>query len=89
MSVDTACSASLVALHLARANLLSDASGSVTPSGGSASAAGGTSLVAGVHVQAAPTSSSYVWNAAMLSPQGRCAHELCIANLGDLRRQTT
>lgn len=36
--------------------------------------------VAGVHVQATPTSSTYVWAAGMLSPQGRCG-------LSDERRE--
>ena len=61
VAVDTACSASLVALHLARAAL----------TGGGGAALGGA-LAAGVHVQAAPTSSLYVAAAAMLSPSGRC-----------------
>lgn len=58
LSVDTACSASLVALHLAKDAIK-----------GSAASAG---LVGGVHVQTTPTSTSYVWTAGMLSPSGRC-----------------
>jgi 3-oxoacyl-(acyl-carrier-protein) synthase len=58
VAVDTACSASLVALHLAARAIRS----------GEATAA----LVAGVHVQATPTSSHYVHQAAMLSAAGRC-----------------
>lgn len=33
---------------------------------------GGKAIVAGVHVQASPASSSYVWAAGMLSHEGRC-----------------
>jgi acyl transferase domain-containing protein len=67
VSVDTACSASLVALHVA-----------------SEAMAGGRdqrALVAGVHVQATPTSSGYVWAAGMLSPQGRCQVIIMIVEL--------
>ena len=58
LSIDTACSASLAATHLAARAL----------------AEGATSLAyaAGVHVQATSTSTSYVWAASMLSPNGRC-----------------
>lgn len=58
MSIDTACSASLVAMHLggrAVQNL-------ETP----------LSIAAGVHIQCAQLSSLYVSSAGMLSPQGRC-----------------
>jgi acyl transferase domain-containing protein len=58
MSVDTACSASLVALHLAKDAVKSHGSSS--------------SLVGGVHIQTTQTSTSYVWTAGMLSPSGRC-----------------
>jgi acyl transferase domain-containing protein len=58
LSVDTACSASLVALHLAKDAVHASAASS--------------SLVGGVHVQATQTSTSYVWAAGMLSPSGRC-----------------
>ncbi|KAI8473970.1 MAG: hypothetical protein J3K34DRAFT_383389, partial [Monoraphidium minutum] len=64
VSVDTACSASLVALHLAGRALLEG--------GGGDGGGGGGALVGGVHVQAAPTSSSYVFAAGMLSTSGRC-----------------
>lgn len=57
VAVDTACSASLVALHL----------GHKAVRDGEVEAA----IVAGVHVQAAPTSTAYVWSASMLSPSGR------------------
>jgi len=59
LSVDTACSASLVALHLAKDAI-----------NGPAAVSG--SLVGGVHIQTTPTSTSYVWTAGMLSPSGRC-----------------
>ena len=58
LSVDTACSAALVALHLGMCAVSSSDAASA--------------LVGGVHVQAAPTSTSYVSAASMLSPQGRC-----------------
>lgn len=58
MAIDTACSASLVAAALAHKAL---AAGELV-----------AAAVAGVHVQATRTSSSYVWAAGMLSPQGRC-----------------
>lgn len=58
LSVDTACSASLVALHLAKDALRGSSSSS--------------SLVGGVHVQTTQTSTAYVWTAGMLSPSGRC-----------------
>jgi acyl transferase domain-containing protein len=60
MSVDTACSASLVALHLATGEL-------------GRGLAMDAALVAGVHVQCTPVSTQYVWLARMLSPSGRCA----------------
>jgi acyl carrier protein len=63
VAVDTACSASLVALHLARGALLEG-----VLEGGSSVLAG--ALVAGVHVQAAPTSSAYVWAAGAARLQG-------------------
>ncbi len=63
LSVDTACSASLLALHLAAQTLRHPAEAGVAQS---------AALVAGCHVQATPTSSAYVWSAGMLSPQGRC-----------------
>lgn len=59
MSVDTACSASLVALHLAKDSIKAHGSSS-------------SSLVGGVHIQTTQTSTSYVWAAGMLSPSGRC-----------------
>jgi len=58
LSIDTACSASLVATHLAVKGL----------QGGEA----GLSIAAGVHMQCTPSSTSYVWAAGMLSAQGRC-----------------
>jgi len=58
LSIDTACSASLVATHLAARGL--------------AEGAASVSYAAGVHVQCTPTSTSYVWTASMLSPSGRC-----------------
>ncbi len=58
LSIDTACSASLVATHLAARGL--------------AEGAASISYAAGVHVQCTPTSTSYVWTASMLSPSGRC-----------------
>jgi acyl transferase domain-containing protein len=58
MSVDTACSASLVALHLAKDSIKAHGSSS--------------SLVGGVHIQTTQTSTLYVWTAGMLSPSGRC-----------------
>ena len=73
MSVDTACSASLVALHLAAKSLTSSAPSTTAAlwgQKGGSEAAG--AVVAGVHVQTTPTSTSYVWSAGMLSPQGRC-----------------
>lgn len=57
VSVDTACSASLVALHLAHKAVRD---GEVE-----------SAIISGVHVQASQTSSHYVWNASMLSPSGR------------------
>jgi acyl transferase domain-containing protein len=57
LSVDTACSAALVAMHL----------GMCSVGNGHIDAA----LVGGVHVQASPTSTSYVSAASMLSPHGR------------------
>ena len=48
VSVDTACSASLVALHAARREL---------------AVVGGAAVVGGVHIQATATSSNYVWTA--------------------------
>jgi acyl transferase domain-containing protein len=65
VSVDTACSASLVALHMAKSGIaeLVEAAGSAAPA---------AALVGGVHVQATSTSTSYVWVAGMLSPSGRC-----------------
>lgn len=68
--MDTACSASLVAAALAYDALTRGGSASSGTAGG-----GGrlrAAAVAGVHVQATPTSSAYVWNAGMLSPAGRC-----------------
>lgn len=61
MSVDTACSSSLVACHLAMAELRPTLHGPTR-----------RAVVAGVHIQATATSSSYVHAAGMLSPQGRC-----------------
>ena len=58
VSIDTACSASLVAAHLAAKNI----SDRTIP----------LSYVSGVHLQCTPTSTSYVWAASMLSPSGRC-----------------
>ena len=58
LSVDTACSASLVATHLAARGLVEGAAV--------------LSYAAGVHVQCTTTSTSYVWAASMLSPAGRC-----------------
>ena len=58
MSIETACSASLVALHLALRSVRSVE----TP----------LSLAAGVHVQCAHFSSGYVAAAGMFSPVGRC-----------------
>lgn len=58
VSIDTACSASLVAAHLAAKNI---ADGTIP-----------LSHVSGVHLQCTPTSTSYVWAASMLSPSGRC-----------------
>jgi acyl transferase domain-containing protein len=58
ISVDTACSASLVATHLAAKNV---GDGTV-----------GMAYASGVHVQCSPTSTSYVWAASMLSTSGRC-----------------
>lgn len=58
ISIDTACSASLVGLHLA-ARGIADGSTSI-------------SYAAGVHIQCTSTSTSYVWAANMLSPSGRC-----------------
>jgi NADPH:quinone reductase-like Zn-dependent oxidoreductase/3-oxoacyl-(acyl-carrier-protein) synthase len=70
LSVDTACSASLVALHLAAAAMVP---GWATPPPPTAlPAAAGGAFVAGVHVQATSTSTMYVRAAGMLSPQGRC-----------------
>lgn len=63
VSVDTACSASLVALHIAG----SEINNNVSMQTGSTAA-----LVGGVHVQATSTSTNYVWTAGMLSPEGRC-----------------
>lgn len=57
LNIDTACSASLVALHLGCRDLAEDRVGGA--------------LVAGAHVQATRTSTSYVWAASMLSPSGR------------------
>jgi NADPH:quinone reductase-like Zn-dependent oxidoreductase/3-oxoacyl-(acyl-carrier-protein) synthase/acyl carrier protein len=58
LSIDTACSASLVATHLAACGL--------------AEGAASVSYATGVHAQCTPTSTSYVWTASMLSPSGRC-----------------
>ena len=58
MSVDTACSASLVGLHLAARGL----------SQGEAQ----LSYASGVHLQCTSNSTSYVWAASMLSTSGRC-----------------
>lgn len=61
VSVDTACSASLVALHLARSDIASNSTSRYK-----------AALVGGVHVQTTATSTHYVWAAGMLSPEGRC-----------------
>jgi acyl transferase domain-containing protein/NADPH:quinone reductase-like Zn-dependent oxidoreductase/acyl carrier protein len=58
LSIDTACSASLVATHLAAQDIRD----------GIATLA----YASGVHVQCTPTSTSYVWAASMLTPSGRC-----------------
>jgi acyl transferase domain-containing protein len=58
ISVDTACSASLVGLHLAARGLQEGAAL--------------LSYASGVHLQSTSTSTSYVWAASMLSPSGRC-----------------
>lgn len=58
LSIDTACSASLVATHLASRSLANGAST--------------LAYTAGVHVQCTKTSTTYVWDASMLSPYGRC-----------------
>ena len=58
VSIDTACSASLVAVHLAARDI---AEGRLE-----------ASYAAGVHLQCTSTSTSYVWAASMLSPVGRC-----------------
>lgn len=61
--MDTACSASSVACHLAMAGLCS---------GPSAAIDAHMAVVAGAHIQASPSSTTYVAAAGMLSPQGRC-----------------
>lgn len=61
--MDTACSASSVACHLAMAGLCS---------GPGATADAHMAVVAGAHIQASPSSTTYVAAAGMLSPQGRC-----------------
>lgn len=58
MSVETACSASLVATHLAVRSIQNHESP--------------LSTAAGVHIQCAQLSASYVAAAGMLSPEGRC-----------------
>jgi acyl transferase domain-containing protein len=58
ISIDTACSASLVALHLAARGLHEGAAR--------------LSYASGVHLQCTQTSTSYVWAASMLSASGRC-----------------
>jgi acyl transferase domain-containing protein/NADPH:quinone reductase-like Zn-dependent oxidoreductase/acyl carrier protein/thioesterase domain-containing protein len=58
LSIDTACSASLVATHLASQAVMEGVSL--------------LSYACGVHVQCTPTSTSYVWAASMLTPSGRC-----------------
>ena len=57
MSIDTACSASLVAVHVALQSIQANDSS--------------TSYVAGVHVECAPYSTDQVWAAGMLAPGGR------------------
>lgn len=57
VSVDTACSAALVAMHIGMCGVMDSQVGSA--------------LIGGVHVQAAPTSTAYVSAAGMLSPHGR------------------
>ena len=57
ISVDTACSASLVACHMAVSNLMRRETS--------------TSHIAGVHVECTRTSTAQVWAASMLSPWGR------------------
>ena len=58
VSVDTACSASLVGLHMAARGLQA--------------AEAQTSYASGIHLQATAVSTMYVWSASMLSPHGRC-----------------
>eukprot|EP00889_Picochlorum_renovo_P002066 jgi/Picre1/29096/NNA_004489.t1 len=58
LSIDTACSASLVATHIAARDIASGRSA--------------LSYASGAHVQCTVTSTSYVWAASMLTPSGRC-----------------
>lgn len=64
VAIDTACSSSLVAMHAAWREL---AAGSLR-----------LAVVSGVHLQATSASTSYVWKAAMLSPEGRCKVRACV-----------